>query len=1030
MKKLLALVLVLLFNSAYSQTTPPLGLREKTPNVIAITNATIIVSPEIRLEKATLIIRDGLIEAVGKNIPIPKDAEVMDMKGTFIYPGFIEPFSDYGIPKAAEGSRMGFEGDRPHPTIERIGSLHWNAAVHPEKEAVLLFKPDEKAKEKLRGQGFTVVQTASLDGIFRGSSAVVDLGDGLPNDLILNKDVAQFLSFQKGSSNQDYPSSLMGSIALIRQTLYDAQWYQKAQQSYQLNPAQTKPEQNAALAALDNLISGTGQGVFAVGDELSLLRAARIANEFGLNLIYKASGYEYRRLAPIQALNATLIVPLNFPEAPNVATPEAEADVSLGDLKHWDTAPENPGRLEKAKVRFAFTANGLKEGDNFLEKVREAIKRGLSEKKALAALTTVPAEICGVSDKLGTLEKGKMANFIIASDSIFSDKAKIYTVWIKGKSFEINPKPEVEPRGTWEVTLQPVQPSVPPPLAKFTLEISGKLESPEGKVVAEAETVKVSELSVKENKIQFSLEGDSLKMPGTARFSGRIEKDKASGLGTLGDGSNFKWSSIRTKPYEEKPDTAKKEEKVEMALFETVYPDKAFGRKSLPALVPVAIIKNATIWTCGPQGVLKKADMIVRNGKIEKVGQNLAIPKNAFEIDGSGLHVSPGIIDEHSHIAISAGVNEGAEAVTSEVRIGDVVDCDDIDIYRQLSGGVTSSHLLHGSANPIGGQLQLIKLRWGSLPEEMKFAGADPTIKFALGENVKQSNWGDAFRIRYPQTRMGVEEIIRDEFQAAKEYEKEWKKYNSYSKGKQKSTIPPRKDIELDAIDEVLNSRRFIHCHSYVQSEILMLIRLAEEYGFKVGTFTHILEGYKVAGEISKHGAGASSFSDWWAYKFEVYEATPYNGALLYKQKVVTSFNSDDGEMARRLNQEAGKAVKYGEVPEEEALKFATLNPAKQMHVDRWVGSLEPGKDADFVLWSANPLSNYAKCMQTWIDGRKYFDIAEDLKMRQEVKRQKAALVQKVLKKKDKPGGGDKPMPWKGPKNYDCETVYDFMRGE
>lgn len=1029
MKKFWVIFLFLGLNSVYSQTTPPQGLREKTPNVIAITNATIIISPESKIEKATLVIRDGLIEAVGKNVGIPKDAEVMDMKGTFIYPGFIESFSDYGISKPAEAPRMGFEFERPHPTIERIGSLSWNAAVHPEKDASVLFKPDEKTSEKLRAQGFTVVQTASLDGIFRGSSAVADLGEGLPNDLILKKDGAQFLSFQKGTSTQDYPSSLMGSIALIRQTLYDAQWYQAAQQAYWLNPAQTKPEQNAALAALENLISGTGKGIFSVNDELSLLRAGKIAEEFGLKFIYKGSGYEYRRLDAVRNLHSTLIIPLNFPEAPDVSTPEAEADVTLADLKHWDTVPENPGRLEKAGVKFALTSNGLKEQDKFLEKLREAIKRGLSEKKALAAITTAPAEICSVSDKVGTLEKGKMANFIVASDNIFSDKAKIYSVWIRGKSFEINSRPQVDPRGTWDVTLQPVQKGMTVPQTKVTLEVSGKIEGPEGKVIAEAESVKVSELSVKENKIQFSLAGDSLKMPGVARFSGRIEKDKATGLGTLGDGTNLKWNANRIKEYEEKPDTTK-EEKVEMALFETVYPDKGFGRKSPPPLPPVMAVKNATIWTCGPQGIIKNGDMLVRNGKIEKVGQNLNIPKNALVIDGTGLHLSPGIIDEHSHIAISEGVNEGAEAVTSEVRIADVVDCNDIDIYRQLSGGVTTSHLLHGSANPIGGQLQIIKLRWGALPEEMKFAGADPTIKFALGENVKQSNWGDAFRIRYPQTRMGVEEIIRDEFQTAKEYEKEWKKYNSLSGGKRKSTIPPRKDLELDAIVEVLNSKRFIHCHSYVQSEILMLIRLAEEYGFKVGTFTHVLEGYKVAGEIAKHGAGASSFSDWWAYKFEVYEATPYNGALLYKQKVVTSFNSDSNEMARRLNQEAGKAVKYGGVPEEEALKFATLNPAKQLHIDRRVGSLEPGKDADFVFWSASPLSNYAKCLETWIDGRKYFDVDEDSKMRQEVKREKAALVQRVLSQKKEKPGGMKPMAWKGPKNYDCETAYDFMKGE
>jgi imidazolonepropionase-like amidohydrolase len=324
------------------------------------------------------------------------------------------------------------------------------------------------------------------------------------------------------------------------------------------------------------------------------------------------------------------------------------------------------------------------------------------------------------------------------------------------------------------------------------------------------------------------------------------------------------------------------------------------------------------------------------------------------------------------------------------------VDCDNIDIYRQLAGGTTISQLLHGSANPIGGQCQVIKHRWGLLPEDLKMKEAPGTIKFALGENVKESNWGDRYTTRYPQTRLGVEEIMRDEFQTAREYEKKWDDWNKHPA---KDMIPPRRDIELDAIVEILNGKRFIHCHSYVQPEILMLARLAEEFGFRVGTFTHILEGYKIAPELKQDGAMASTFSDWWDYKFEVYDAIPYNAAMLEQEGIVTTINSDDPEMGRRLNQEAAKSVKYGGLSEEEAIKLCTINGAKQLHVEKYVGSLEAGKDADVVLWDGDPLSAHSKVLQTWIDGRKYFDREEDKKATEEVRRERAALVAKIIAK-------------------------------
>jgi N-acetylglucosamine-6-phosphate deacetylase len=447
---------------------------------------------------------------------------------------------------------------------------------------------------------------------------------------------------------------------------------------------------------------------------------------------------------------------------------------------------------------------------------------------------------------------------------------------------------------------------------------------------------------------------------------------------------------------------------IKEALFKVNYPLGEYGREKLPEQPTVIHFINATVWTCGPQGVLENAHVTVKNGKIESVQTGVWPPgsydKGTVIIDCKGRHITPGVIDCHSHIATDGGINESGQAVTAEVRIGDFIDPGDINIYRQLGGGVTSSNILHGSANPIGGQNQVIKLRWGALPEEMKFTNAPPGVKFALGENVKQSNWDIPAdrRSRYPQTRMGVEQIYRDEFRAAQDYKRKWDEWNGSHKG-----IPPRRDLELDAVVEILDGKRWIHCHSYRQDEILMLMRVCDDFGVRIGTFQHILEGYKVADEMARHAVMGSTFSDWWAYKFEVYDAIPYNGALMRQAGVVVSYNSDDAELARRLNLEAAKAVKYGGVPPEEALKFVTLNPAKQLRIDKWVGSIEPGKDADLAIWSTSPLSNYTRCEQTWIDGRKFFDREEDAKMREQNQRMRVALVQRVLQSGEAPAGED-----------------------
>jgi imidazolonepropionase-like amidohydrolase len=435
--------------------------------------------------------------------------------------------------------------------------------------------------------------------------------------------------------------------------------------------------------------------------------------------------------------------------------------------------------------------------------------------------------------------------------------------------------------------------------------------------------------------------------------------------------------------------------------------DPSAWKNTRPEQPAAVLIRNATIWTSAPQGMLEGADLLVRQGKVAAVGRGLAAPPGALVVDAAGKHVTAGLIDAHSHSAIVGNVNEATNITTAEVRIADVVNAESIHIYRQLAGGLTIANLLHGSANSIGGQNAIIKLRWGAPPEELLMAGAPPGIKFALGENPKQANWNVRQR-RYPQTRMGVEQSIRQRFLAALDYRREWQEWQARGRAAQSDAVPPRRDLELETILEILDGKRLVHAHSYRHDEILMLLRVAEEFGFRVASLQHILEGYKVADEIARHGAAASGFSDWWAYKYEVIDAIPYNGAIEHARGVVVSFNSDDSELARRLNLEAAKAVRYGGVPEVEALDFVTRNAAITLGIQDRVGSLEPGKDADFVVWSGHPLSTYSRCEQTWIDGRKYFDRQEDLLRREEVAAERAALLAKVKETKKDDGKGEK----------------------
>ncbi|MEM1177677.1 MAG: amidohydrolase family protein [Acidobacteriota bacterium] len=441
------------------------------------------------------------------------------------------------------------------------------------------------------------------------------------------------------------------------------------------------------------------------------------------------------------------------------------------------------------------------------------------------------------------------------------------------------------------------------------------------------------------------------------------------------------------------------------------YPAVAFEPASWRAVEPeqpdIIFVRGASVVTSGPAGAWREADLLVEKGIIKAVGPGLYAPEGALIIDGAGKTVTPGIIDAHSHTAIFGGVNEGSNITTAEVRIADVIDAGDVNLYRQLAGGVTSANLLHGSANSIGGQNAVIKLRWGAPASGLLFDDAPQGIKFALGENPKQSNWG-VDTTRYPQTRQGVEQSIRERFDAALDYRAAFERYEKAG-GAQSGLIPPRRDLQIEAMLEIIDGTRLVHAHSYRADEILMLLSVAEDYGFTIASFQHVLEGYKVADELAAAGAGASTFSDWWAFKYEVVDAIPWNGAIMWDRGVVTSFNSDSSELARRLNLEGSKAIRYGGVNPMDALKFVTINPAIQLGIDEWVGSLEPGKHADFVIWSGPPYSTYSIVLETWIDGRKYFDRRADLEARERIAAERQALIAAVRAAEDGDKGEDNP---------------------
>jgi imidazolonepropionase-like amidohydrolase len=997
MQKNKLLLMVLFFLAGINQriiaqsTFPVNDVANPKDGCYAFTNASIVKDAQTTLQNASLVIRRGKIEAVGSNINIPKEAVIIDCNGKYIYPSFIDIYTDYGLPpssvqQTAGGAAAFFRTQQI--TSNTKGAYGWNQAIKPETEAHKNFTADDSKAKTMRDIGFGSVLTHQKDGIARGTGAFVTLANQADNFVLIKDKASAHYAFNRGTSSQSYPSSMMGMIALLRQTYLDAQWYKSSPAAEGVNLSLKCWNENQTLPQ-----------IFDANDKWNDLRADRIGDEFGIQYIIKGGGNEYQRIREMADTKASFILPLNYPAAIDVDDPNDLRFVGLDDLKHWELAPSNPAAFEKAGISFCLTTADLTNVTEFMANLRKAIEYGLTEQKALEALTKTPASLLGVYDKIGSLDAGKIANFLITSGPIFAEKTVLLQNWIQGLRNLVKDENWQDVKGIYNLTA--------------STNSGTKAYSVELKDAGVASFISKDTLTGK-----YSYDGKLVKLSYTEGrgpnaketiLSGIANGNNWNGRGSDALGNLFTWTATFDKKAEIKADSAKiKADSVKtkqpLVLGNVSYPFLSYGWEEMPKQQNL-LIKNATVWTSEKEGKLENTDVLVKDGKIVSVGKSLT-DATARIIDGTGKHITAGIIDEHSHIA-SSSTNEGGQSVTSEVRIGDNLNPDDMNIYRQLSGGVTSSHILHGSANTIGGQTQLIKLRWGANDQDLKFAGADPFIKFALGENVKRSS-ATTGNTRFPDTRMGVDQIFVDAFQRATDYQNAMKAADENNKKKGATPMVVRRDLELDALVEIMNKKRFITCHSYVQSEINAAMKVGDKFGFTFNTFTHILEGYKVADKMKAHGSNVSTFSDWWNYKMEVVDAIPYNAYIMQKVGLNVAINSDDAEMARRLNQEAAKSVKYGGMSETDAFNMVTINPAKMLHVDSKVGSIKVGKDADLVVWSDNPLSIYARAEKTIVDGTIYFDREKDTAMRMQNKNEKARLIQKltIAKKAATPGAG------------------------
>ena len=620
---LLSLLLFATTASAQVTTAPKHGIRENDPRVHALINARVVTAPGKNIDKGTILIRDGLIVEAGAAVKIPAEARVWDLAGKTIYAGFINSYSRIGLPDTLqpEPLRPDVDHDNPEAKPKEVpreapkGTHAWNPRVTPERNAADYLKFDKKAARGLRELGFASAVVVPGRGIFRGSSALINLQDADVNRTIVAPSLAQHIAFDfDRNPDGGYPNSLMGCIALIRQSFLDASWYQAAQDAYRKTPSIERPEANASLAALAEHAQRKQPAVFEAEDELDLLRALRVADEFKLKAVLFGNGYEYRVRKTLAERKTPIILPLDFPEVPEIERPDRALEYNLDELQHWDRAPGNPARLVEAGIPIAFTTEKLAKADkDFWPRVRLAVRRGLSRDAALAALTSAPAEIFGVADRVGTIAPGRIANLVIATGDLFTEEARVLTTWVDGQPYDTPLADGRDPRGAWELAAEG---------KTLPLVVEGELE----KLDAKLGDQKVS-LAAKEDGVLLVAPAKLLgKGEGAIRLPGRITGDTMTGTGDVPAGGQVRWSAKRTAAHApKKPDD--KPSPLDTALdFPETYPAGAFGRVAPPQQPATVLVRGATVWTAGPQGTLQNADLLVTGGKITAVGPGVKAP--------------------------------------------------------------------------------------------------------------------------------------------------------------------------------------------------------------------------------------------------------------------------------------------------------------------------------------------------------------------------------------------------------------------
>ena len=923
------------------------------PSVYALEHVTAVRGVEGTLEQATIVLRNGAIEAIGTQgeVLVPLDAEHIDCTGLYAYPGFIDAYSTDGLDDKANRSRTG-----TGQTVD-YGSFALGATppdnrngLTPEFLVSDSLTIDDKTASPRRGVGFTAALIAPAGGIATGQSALVSLNGRPRREIIIESPIGLHFAL-RSTGSRGYPSTLMGYVSHLRQSMIDARHYETLWEHYRDYGGQ-RPPIDPALATLRAAQKGETRVFWEANTRDEIHRALDLADEFGLTPVIVGGREAWRVAERLAVERVPVVLRIDFPEEPTTGSsggrrrgissmtteqlqemlkrpglseqfrqriearmkelekpqqPETKQDKRqlpesprlLADAKRrWSERIKGVGILAEKGVPFCFSALGHSKPGDFQAHLRACLEQGLTSEAALAALTSDAAEILGLSDRLGRLAKGYAAHVVVFDRSFDDAKAKLRFAFADLDKFELN-KPDDSTNDDSEKS-DPQTES--PDDAKETEESSAD------KPAADAAEGKSDDSQSQEN------EGRQQPQAEQEPFPTEIEADRKPSFSTGGD----------------------------------------------------VAIRGATVLTV-TKGTIEHCTIVVHQGKITALGKDVAVPPDMHVIEADGLYVMPGMIDTHTHIGISGGVNESSLAVVPEVRIKDAVTGDSASIYRALAGGLTTARLLHGSSNPIGGQDAVVKLRWGQPGRELIIRSGPRGVKFALGENPKRST------TRYPDTRLGVEAVIRRSFEEGRMYRRIWELYaKARARGEQVSE--PRRDLRLESLADIVHGDLLIHSHCYRADEILMLMRLAESYGIRIKSLQHVLEGYKVAAEIAAHGASNSTFSDWWAYKVEANDAIPHNTALLIQAGAEVTLKSDDAELMRHMNQEAAKTLRYGGLSEVQALETVTINAARQIGLDHRIGSIEVGKDADLAVFNGHPLNGFARCEMTLIDGEVYFE--------------------------------------------------------